>query len=190
VSFALIFDWETTGLPLHPDAPLRKQPRVIEFGGVLVDSARKAIVSEHSWLVNPGVPLEPIITKITGLTDADLADAPPFAELLPRVRDLFGRASVMVAHNLPFDHFLLQLELQRLNAEADFPWPAGALCTVQTYRPEWGKRPTLKELYAHVTGQPLAQTHRALDDCKALAEIVLKENLLDLFNIPATAGQD
>lgn len=175
---ALIFDWETTGLTLHPAAKLHLQPRAIEFGGVVVEGGE--IVERHSRLINPGIPLEPIITKITGLTDDDLKGQPPFAECLPRLRGVFGSCDLMVAHNLPFDRSVLTHELRRCGCE-DFPWPRHALCTVQTYRPFWGRRPKLLELYERVTERPLAQTHRALDDCEALAEIVLKEGLCELF---------
>lgn len=180
---ALVFDLETTGLPLHPSAPLAKQPRAIEFGAVLIDAAGRRL-AEHSILINPEQALDPVITKITGLTDADLATAPRFADVLPEVRAAFEGADLMVAHNLPFDRFVLELELRRAGVE-DFPWPRHSLCTVQTYRPFWGKRPRLIELYPAVLGRPLAQTHRAADDCAALAEIVVEEKLLELFSAAA-----
>jgi len=179
----IIFDFETTGLPLHPDAKIDKQPRVIEFGAVIVAGSGQ-IVSECSLLINPEQKLDATITKITGLTDAELVGKPVFLEAEPELRSMFGLADLMVAHHLPFDQFLLELELQRA-AISDFPWPRYALCTVQAYQEEWGRRPKLTELYERVTGKPLRQTHRALDDVLALAEIVIKEGLINDFYSPA-----
>lgn len=172
----LLFDTETTGLTLHPDAEVRKQPRCIEFGGVLMNRHTGAVEEEISILINPGVPLEPVITKITGLTDADLKDAPSFAEALPQLRRVFGAARCVMAHNLPFDKAIIRGELARLDC-LNFPWPAQGICTVGLYKDAWGRNPKLTELYEHVMGAPLAQTHRALDDVRAMVEIVQKEEL-------------
>lgn len=176
----LLFDTETTGLTLHPDAELRKTPRCIEFGGVLMNRKTGAVEEEISILINPGVPLEPIITKITGLTDADLADAPSFEQVLPQLRRIFGAARCTVCHNAPFDKAIIRGELARIQC-LDFPWPAQTLCTVGLYKDAWGRNPKLTELYAHVMGRPLAQTHRALSDVMAMVEIFQKEKLWQLI---------
>lgn len=166
---ALIFDTETTGLPKHPAAKDEVQPRIIEWGGVLVDCAGK-ILDEYDTLVNPGVSLPPEIVKITGITDEDLLDAPRFVEVAARVRELFASADLLVAHNLPFDRGLMELELARADI-TDWPWPEGQVCTVQEHAEEWGRRPKLLELHQEYFGEPLAQKHRALDDVYALARI-------------------
>jgi DNA polymerase-3 subunit epsilon len=172
----LIFDTETTGLTLHPDAEMTKQPRMIEFGGVLMSRKDGAVLEEVSIMINPGVKLEAIITKITGITDADLADAPPFGVVLPQLRRVFAEADCVMAHNLPFDRAILKGELARLHV-LDFPWPKYGVCTVGLYREHWGRNPKLTELYEAVMGKPLAQTHRALDDVNAMVEIIQKEQL-------------
>lgn len=173
---AIAFDFETTGLLLHPDAKLAKQPSAIEFGCVLIDASGE-IFQHESLLINPGQRLDPIITKITGLTDADLEDKPRFGDHLPRLRELFAEADIMVAHNLPFDAGILECGLARVGA-TDFPWPKHKLCTAQAYAEEWGRRPRLQELYEAIIGRPIVQTHRALDDARMLAEILIKEGLL------------
>lgn len=175
---ALIFDVETTGLVKHPRSKDSVQPRVIEWGGVLYDTAKKAVVREHHVIINPKQPLEPIITKITGLTDDDLADQPEFHEVLGPLREMFSAADALVAHNLPFDHTLMELELARCGEE-DWPWPRRNVCTVQEHAEEWGRRPKLLELYHHYTGEPLAQTHRALDDVMALVKVCELSGVLD-----------
>lgn len=177
---AIIFDTETTGLTLHPSAPIEKQPRMIEFGGVLLSLTTGEIEEEFSLLVNPGHPLPDEIVKITGITDGDLRGAPTFAEVLPLLTRIFSGAEVVVAHNLPFDRAILRGELARAKLTV-FPWPAREVCTMGLYRAEWGRDPRLVELYESVMGRPLAQTHRALDDVKAMVEIIQKEALWRLF---------
>jgi DNA polymerase III epsilon subunit-like protein len=173
---ALIFDFETTGIPKHPEAKKEAQPRVIEFGGVLVDRSGKELQTLE-LLIDPQTPLEPIITKITGLTDDDLDGQPMFIEVEPQLRRLFAAADVMIAHNLPFDSTMLKLELDR-HSIADWPWPVRSVCTVQEHAEEWGKRPKLTELYEHYTGTPLQQTHRAIDDVRALLTCCIKSGIL------------
>lgn len=168
-----VFDTETTGLPFHAEAKDDVQPRIIEFGGVLWDVRRDEIIDELELLVNPGQPLEAIITKITGLTDDDLKDAPRFPDVEPRLRSFFARAEGVVAHNLPFDRTLMFMELLRMGIPPSaWVWPKRELCTVQEHAEAWGRRPKLLELYEHYTGNPLAQKHRALDDVKALLDVV------------------
>lgn len=172
----VIFDFETTGLTLHPRANLDVQPRAIEFGAVLLCDGE--IEDELSILINPEQPISEEITKITGLTQADVEGQPTFAQAWPQIRALFGRAAGMIAHNLPFDRAVLAYELKRMNAEP-IDWPS-PLCTAQLYQEAYGRRLRLIELYEEVMGVPLAQTHRASDDCRALAAIVIKERLWEM----------
>lgn len=177
---AIIFDTETTGLTLHPDADVALQPRMIEFGAVLLSLNDGSITEEASILINPGEPLTEEIIKITGITDDMLADTAHFRGALPQIERLFREAECAVAHNLPFDRAILRGELKRA-ALTEFPWPARELCTVGLYREEWGRNPRLTELYAAVMGRPLAQTHRALDDVQALVEIIQHERLWEMM---------
>ena len=182
---ALIFDFETTGLTLHPNAKRALQPRAIEFAGIVL-ARDGTTLAEDSWLINPGEPVSAEITKITGLTNEDLAPAEPFATNLERLRGLCEGVDALVAHNLPFDHSILSHELALAGALDGWRWPSWGLCTAQTYEPLWGRRPRLIELYEDVIGSPYAQTHRALDDVRALAAVVARERLLDLLaTVPA-----
>jgi DNA polymerase-3 subunit epsilon len=101
-AFAVV-DIETTGMRASTD-------RVIEIGVVVVQGWRRHRLME--CLVNPGRPLPPAITRITGLTMRDVAKAPSFAEVADRVRQaLSGR--VFVAHHAGFDWSFLSTELRR-----------------------------------------------------------------------------
>ena len=173
-----IFDTETTGLPLPKTAPLEKQPRIIELGAVVVD--KTGVVRELNQMLNPGVQISEEITKITGITNEMLEDKPTFTDFLPQLKEFFTDTQVLVAHNAPFDKKMLELDLERAEC-TDFPWPEQVVCTVQEYHSQFGKRPKLLELYERIMGFPLAQTHRALDDVKALQECIAKDGFLELL---------
>lgn len=172
----LVFDTETTGLTLHPEAPLAKQPKIIEFGAVVLEAG--IAVEEFKLLLNPEEPLTEEITSITGLKDEDLRGAQPFREHVEWFRLLFGSCAGVMAHNLPFDKAMIMNDLRRAGVPLkEFPWPERELCTVGLYKDAWGRNPKLLELYEDILGKPLAQTHRALDDVKALVEIIQEEEL-------------
>lgn len=176
----LIFDTETTGLILHPAARDELQPRIIEWGGLLVDKAGNEL-EELDILIRPeGATVSPEITKITGITPEQLHHRPIFKEVMHQLGALFTKADVLIAHNLPFDRRMMELELNRVHPMAveTWPWPRVMLCTVQEHAEEWGRRPKLTELYAHYMGRPLGQTHRALDDVRALKEICMAAGVL------------
>ena len=170
----LVFDTETTGLTLHPDAPVERQPRCIEAAFAGLDPVTGEVLEEHSWLINPGEPLTPEIVKITGLTDADLAGEPPFADVWPEIRAVLARGRMIVAHNLPFDRAILNGELARMDAAlwGEGFWPQQELCTVAAFQDEFGRPPRLVALYERVLGRKYPQTHRAADDVRALVEVL------------------
>lgn len=172
----IVYDTETTGLTLHPKADVHKQPRIIEFGAVLLSMDDGDVADEINILIYPEEEITPEITKITGITNDDVAGAPNFAAAYRCIHDFFCRATTVMAHNLPFDKAMVMNELKRMGV-ADFPWPECEICTVGLYKDGWGRNPKLKELYQHILGKPLEQTHRALDDVYAMVEIIQHERL-------------
>lgn len=171
---AIVFDTETTGLTKPSGVPLSQQPKIIEFGARKVN-LETGDIEDLNQLINPQEPLEEIITKITGLTDEDLKDAPVFGDFLPTAEEFFKDGDFLIAHNAQFDQSLLTFELQRLNY-VTFPWPRHIICTVQEYRPRYGKYMKMEALYEDIMGQPLKQTHRALDDVIALYDLLMKDD--------------
>ncbi len=98
-------DLETTGLDLETDA-------IIEFAAVRIRDGQ--IVDEYSTLINPGRPLPPFITELTGIRDEDFLPPPraageapaprvPYmAGAIPAIRGVVGDCNV-IAHNITFD---------------------------------------------------------------------------------------
>ena len=141
--------------------------KITEIGAVRIEGGRE--VGTFSSLVNPGVPIPDMITGITGIDDATVADAPPIDEVLPRFVE-FAAHSVLVAHNAQFDLGFLDYELGRLERRT-FPRPA--LDTLRMARklcPQ--QRCSLKEL-AYRFDTRVKPVHRALQDAQATGEILL-----------------
>lgn len=147
----VVLDIETTGL--SPD-----KEQIIEIAiSKVMDGI---VVDELSSLVSPGKKLPPRVVKLTGLTDDDLATAPPFSKIAQQIVDFIGQ-DVILAHNAPFDLSFVTSALDRCNIDVDFQY----IDTVQIARKAFPflanhKLDTLvKEL-----GIAREQTHRAMDD--------------------------
>ena len=160
----IFLDTETTGL-IKATAPLELQPRIIEIAAIKWPHSLSSHLPQqlHS-LVNAGVPLPEVITKITKLTDADLADAPSFASILPSIVEFFRGEHTVVAHNVEFDMQMLINELRLMDWQFRFPYPSTWIDTVAL---SGGKKLDVwsKELLGE---DYTAQSHRAMGDAERL----------------------
>jgi len=171
----IFFDTETTGLIKNAALPLNQQPRIIEIACCKIRPNQEPQYFETTF--RPQVKLEPIITKITGLTEEDLANSPLFYEELENLADFFRGEASMVAHNVSFDFQMLLFELQREKFEYKFPWPTEHIDTIEMAKPFYrGRFMKLQSLYEDLVG-PYEQKHRAMDDVKMLIKVynALKE---------------
>ena len=151
-----IVDVETTGFS-------RESDQIVEIACVLV--RRGAQLHAFSSLVNPGRPIPARATEVHGITDADVAAAPPMASVAPILRRLCADA-IVVAHNARFDRgFLPMLD--------DRP----GLCTMRLARhlfPELRSHANQALRYAMNVPLPpgLGEAHRALSDVLVTAAIL------------------
>lgn len=171
----IIFDTETTGLTLPTISSLNIQPYIIELGVIIIKDTQ--IITHHQWLIKPPIKIDAKITKITGITDDLLKNKPDFKNLLPSIEEVFAHTDIAIAHNAPFDIKMLEFELQRC-ARVGFPWPKNTLCTMQEFKYAFGKVMKLTSLYEWAMHKQLKQSHRALDDCIALHEILEATNFI------------
>lgn len=88
-------DTETTGTRPGVD-------KAVEIGICRIE--RGEVVGNARSLVSPGIPIPPEATEIHGITDADVADAPPIEDVFasPEVRALLDGAQPG-GYNCPFD---------------------------------------------------------------------------------------
>ncbi len=175
------FDTETTGLsPFDGD-------RVVEFGAVELQVSRGGQVTRttpHQWFINPERPIPRAASKISGITDDDVADAPTFDQLATRISAVLQDA-VIIAHNLPFDLNFMRVEFGRVGAS--FPPVRAEVDTLplaQRLMPEL--RSHKLESICIALSVPLDNAHRASHDAeacgRALVEISRRHGAPDDFD--------
>lgn len=149
----VVFDLETTGLD-----PITN--KIIEIGALKYKN--KKLVDEFSVLINPEVPLSEVITKITGLSDADLADKPTIATVLPEFLT-FIEDLTLIAHNSSFDLSFIEENLKKLNLPIIKNKNIDTIDLAKKYIPKAYnyKLETLKHYFKLDYG-----SHRSVDDCK------------------------
>ncbi|CAM4114268.1 DEDD exonuclease domain-containing protein [Nocardiopsis rhodophaea] len=162
----VVVDLETTGSRSNGAG-------ITEIGAVKVRGGE--VLGEFGTLVNPRVPIPPHITLLTGITQAMVATAPDLEAALPAFLEfaaLDGDATVLVAHNAPFDVGFLKAAC----AAHGHDWPHP---TVVDTLPLARRLVTRDEVPNHKLGtlagffsahdQP---THRALDDARATVGVL------------------
>jgi DNA polymerase-3 subunit epsilon len=102
-----IIDVETTGGSPSAD-------RVIEIAVFVYDGER--VTDSFSTLLNPKRPIDPYVTKLTGITDAMVKNAPTFEEVHERILELMHE-NIFVAHNVKFDFGMIRQEFRRMGID-------------------------------------------------------------------------
>lgn len=157
-----VVDLETTGgSPGHS--------KVTEIGAVRVRGLR--IEERFSTLVDPGRPIPPVVTDLTGIDDRMVAGSPEIPAALERFVAFAGQ-DVLVAHNAPFDLRFLNYERRRLAGRYfTQPW----LDTLVLARRLLNGRVARHDLgsLAAWADTAVRPTHRALPDAEATAEVLV-----------------
>jgi DNA helicase-2/ATP-dependent DNA helicase PcrA len=169
-------DLETTGRDTGSS-------EIVEIAAVRVRDGR--ITETFSSLVKPTVRMDAAASAVTGITDADLAGAPTFAGIWPRFREFSG-ADVLVAHNgYQFDFPILS----RMVKEIGDTFSAITFDSLPLARDLVPTSRKLGDLARHFGVDP-GQSHRALDDTRALALVMLELGRMKLARSRKTALVD
>jgi len=157
------FDLETTGLVAQRD-------RVVEIGAVRFRRSGQ-VTDQFEQLVNPGRSMSPAAQAIHGISDADLADAPPAWEVLPHFLAFLGdaRATGLVAHNANFDAGFLGSELRRAGHSHPGHRVFDTLALARRRRPEL--RSHRLDCLATALHLQCGPTHRALADALCVKDL-------------------
>jgi DNA polymerase-3 subunit epsilon len=102
-----IIDVETTGGSPSSD-------RVIEIAVFVYDGEK--ITNSFSTLINPKRPIDPYVTKLTGISNDMVKDSPLFEEVHQKVLEL-THENIFVAHNVKFDFGMIRQEFKRLGID-------------------------------------------------------------------------
>ncbi len=184
-----VLDLETTG-------GSAADCEITEIGAVKVKGGD--MLGEFQTLVNPGGPIPPFITILTGITHAMVVEAPPIAAVFPSLLEFIGDA-VVVGHNVRFDRSFLDAAGMRLgygklpNRFVDTAGLARRLVRNEI------RNLKLQSLAAHFRS-PVTPNHRALEDARATTHVLwgLLERagslgvtaLEDLLQLPTARGSN
>lgn len=162
-----VIDLETTGGNQSFD-------KIIEIGLVKVEKLK--ITQDKNLLIDPEIPIPDFIQKLTSIKEKDIEGCPKIEEVLDEILEFIGD-SILVAHNISFDIPFLNSVLRRAKRKE---LTNKVICTnVMT-----------KYLIPEVMNSNLnylcqlfdikhQKAHRAKDDAKATAEILL--NYLKIY---------
>src|SRR6185437_3490978 len=159
----VVVDLETTGL--RPGSS-----RICEIGAVRVREFELA--EEFELLVDPGVPLGPTISALTGLRDSELRGQPHPGIAVRRFLEFAGDA-VLVAHNARFDLGFLDHETERLTG-AKLAGPVVDTVGLARRLLEGRTRRAGLASLSNFLGTAAQPCHRALPDAQATAEILVQ----------------
>jgi DNA polymerase III subunit epsilon len=154
-----IADTETTGLS--------RDDRVVEWAHIVCTLQNNQLVevSRFETLVNPGKPISEGASKVHGITDEMVKDAPAITEVLPKALGLLkGEHLEMYGHNFP------SYDMQFIDGL--LPKNADIGCSLKAARTFLGTpKNSLDFLREHIgLGDGLA--HSALGDCDTTLRLI------------------
>lgn len=156
----IAFDLETTGL----DPEMND---IIEIGAIKVINGKA--VESFSTFVNPMCHIPAGATAVNHITDEMVEDAPLIRKTLQDFSSFAQGVPLLVAHNVRFDAGFLEQAAKVQHVEISYKY-LDSLAVARKYFPE------LKDYKLGTVARHLRYTienaHRALDDAKAVHEII------------------
>lgn len=159
----ILIDIETTGANA-------KYGRITEIAAIRVENME--VASTFTSLLNPEQTLPTFITKLTGITDEILWNAPMFKTIAEEFTE-FMQGGIFVAHNVSFDYGFIREEYKRLSIN----FKMDRLCSVRLSRalfPEH-RRHNLDSVIERL-GVSVEKRHRALDDAQVIYALLQREH--------------
>lgn len=157
----LVIDTETTGMSPSGGAELVEVARVVLEDGTIAET--------WSSLVKPARPIPPDATRVHGITDAMVADAPAPAAVAAALRAACAELP-LVFHNAPFDlPFLIAL----MRASGQPPLFNPIVDTLGLARGLFGTGSNSLGALAARLELPRESAHRALGDARTTARLFL-----------------
>ncbi len=142
-----------------------RRGRIIEIAILVHDGLQ--VVERWSTLINPECTITTYFTRISGITNDMVADAPTFPQVAKRILEL-TEGHIFVAHNVGFDYGFVQEEFRSLG----YKFRRETLCTVRLSRKLIpGKRSYSLGVLCESLGIEITDRHRALGDTEATAKL-------------------
>ena len=174
-----VFDTETTWFIDKKEPDLEKQPKVIQFAGILWELRNWVFTEEKrvNLLINPGNPIHYAASQIHHLYDIDVKNEPAMKEVIDEIISYINEPDVIIGHNIEYDESMIKLELKRLWKEYEYR-PKQTICTMNSTinfcklakkneNSAGYKRPKLWELHKKLFDEYFIGAHDALVDVEA-----------------------
>lgn len=164
-----VFDCETTGIDFAKDQVIEL---CVQHG--LEDDAHRTV-----WRIKPSVPIAPAAQAVHGITEAELADCPTFAEVAEEIAKVFAAVDVFVGYNIAFDIEMLQAEYARLGLP---PLQLAGKKIVDAFRLWQQFEPrSLQHAHRRFVGDSFSAAHSASADVAATGRVL--SGMLRAFNL-------
>ena len=165
VSVPLVcLDIESTGVWVEQD-------KIIEIA--LIKYNPDGSKQTYHKRINPGMNIPEVVTKLTGISNADVASAPYFKQVAREVLEFIGTSVEFAGYNVErFDLPLLERELSE--AGLKFEWKERKVYDAQKVFHLNEKR-DLSAAYKFYCEKDLVGAHSALADTEAVLEILAKQ---------------
>ena len=122
---AVVFDTETTGIVGKGGIETEDEIKIIQFSGILYhvedDGTLGDELDRMDTYIFPEEPISEEVTKVTGITDETLANAPTEREAAWKIERFMSRADTWIAYNAPYD--LNRLDGMARRTETEFTLP-------------------------------------------------------------------
>ena len=156
----VVFDLEATGLNKRAD-------RIVAIA--LVRYEPIGTTEQVSYLLNPGIPIPEDAVRIHGISDADVKDAPTFAEMAETLAEHFAGADLAGYNVLGYDIQMLSEEFARANR----PFSLDGRRILDAQRIFFRKEPRdLSAALRYYCGDTHENSHDALGDVLATIRVL------------------
>lgn len=187
MNYAIVYDTETSGLPLFSEpSEDPRQPHIVQLAAIVVDLDTREQISSMNTIIRPeGWTIPNAVAAIHGITtERALAEGIPEEDALDMFLSMWDQ-KLRVAHNESFDARIIRIAQSRFGYDETqlALWKGGkALCTQRMATPLMRIPPTpkmraagfskfksanLQEAFTHFTGAPFEDAHSAMADVKA-----------------------
>lgn len=171
-----VFDTETTGFINKKETDLEKQPKIIQFAGIIWDLQDGNFIEEKriNILINPQVPIPYASSQVHHIYDIDVKDAQKIEDVIWEINQAINTPDMIIWHNIEYDESMVKLELKRLQKEYEYK-PKQTFCTMKTTvdfcaiqgNGERFKYPKLWELHKKLFWEYFIGAHDAMTDVEA-----------------------
>lgn len=176
---AVVFDTETTGT--NTDDTSRPLDKIIQIGAIQIKNGKIDEKSGYNQLINPEMHIPEGASKVHGIYDEDLNDAPVMEQVLkPFVNNYLNKKNgIIVAYNSQFDITMLNNAIKEHNSySADHLKPKryfkvlDPFLLIQRIHPYVGASKRLSSQYRYLFARNMENAHDAFADVKGTVDVL------------------